>query len=282
MVVCPRCGTAMQTGWAWCDACGWAPDAGRPAPPPSPHPAVLRAELVPRADDRSASTSTTRPRAAGGAGGYVPKPDRTLAIVGAVGGIAVVVVLLAVVLLRGGDPVPVTTADRSSATFTTTTALTATAWTLPEGGFKVDLPTTLEPAPAPEVPAPFVSGAAYRGAVDGREYLVVSLAVHPAYKWEDIGRAMIDAEDGLGAQHGFAVVSRSAGAFKEMSSSRFTFVAARGPTETEAEFATRKEGPPTGEGIALVRGNHLYVVLVKGESLPHAHFEPVLESIVVV
>jgi GNAT superfamily N-acetyltransferase len=294
MVTCPQCGSEVQPDWDWCHACGWDPDAALPAVAPVAHPEVLKSELVPRAGDavgpagaagagpgQGPTRVRSAPRSAGA--GYVPKPDRTVPVV--VGGcvVALLVVVLAVVLVgRGEEPVPVATADLSDVSITTTTRLPLTPWVLPEGGLKVDLPTPLEPAVAPDVPAPFVAAVAYGGAADGREYLVASLAVHPAYKWEDLGRALIDAVDGLGAQHGFTVVSRNAGAFKAMSSSRFTFVAARGPTETEAEFAARTEAPATGEGIALVTGNHLYVVLVKGQSLPQAHFTPVLESIVVV
>lgn len=293
MVSCPSCGTEVQPDWDWCHACGWDPDAQLPATTGAAHPEVLRTELVPLERDRrpaaagatsSSTAGTARPRAGSpGGSGYTPKPNRTVPIVAAAGGVAVVVVLLAVVLLGGGgDPAPVTTADRTPSSFTTTTKLAVTPWALPEGGFKVDLPTALAPTTAPDVPAPFLTGVAYTGALDGREYLVASLEVHPAYKWEDIGRAMIDAEEVLGAQHGFAVTGRTAGAFKEMSSSRFTVVAAQGPTETEADFAARKDAAPTGEGIALVTGNHLYVVLVKGTSLAQAQFPTVLESIVVV
>jgi hypothetical protein len=294
MVTCPQCGSEVQPDWDWCHACGWDPDAALPAVPPVAHPEVLRSELVPRPGESVAPSAgarvgpdpgTTRVRSGSRppGGTYRPTPNRTVPIVVGCGVLAVLVVIVAIVLVgRGDEAVPVATADRTDVSITTTTRLPVTPWVLPEGGLKVDLPTVPEPAVAPDVPAPFVSAVAYAGAADGREYVVASLAVHPAYKWEDLGRALIDAVDGIGAQHGFTVVSRKSGAFKEMSSSRFTFVASRGPAETEAEYTARTEAPATGEGVAVVTGNHLYVVLVKGQSLPQAHFTPVLESIVVV
>ena len=287
MVACPSCGTEVQPDWDWCHACGWDPEAKLPATTTVTHPEVLKTELVPSSDRRPVApgapptSNPTRPRERHGPG-YAPNPSRTPLLVAIGGIVAIALVVLALVVVGRGDTPAATTAERPQASFTTTTALAVTPWALPEGDFKVDLPIPLAAAPTPEVPFPFVSGVAYTGGVDGREYVVAALAVHPAYEWEDIGRAMIDVEDSLGAQHGFTVISRSAGAFKEMSSSRFTFVAPRAPDETEAAFAARKEGPASGEGIAFVTGNHLYVVLVKGQTLGQANFAPVLDSIVVV
>jgi hypothetical protein len=284
----------VQADWDWCHACGWDPDAKLPvAAPTDAHPEVLKSELVPGPGGAPTAAGgtpgaprngPTRVRAGTGSpgGGYAPTPNRTVPIVAGAGALAVLVVVLALVVFGRGEEPAVTTADRSTpGTLATTTTLAVAAWALPEGGLTVDLPAPLAPVPPPAVAAPFVEAVAYGGTADGRTYLVARMAVHPAYEWEDLGRAMIDAEDVLGAHTGFSVVARSSGAFDEMSSNTFSVVDARGPAESEADYQARREGEPTGEGIALVRGNDLYVVLVRGTSVRQAQFSQIRDSIVV-
>lgn len=304
MIRCPGCGAEVQPDWDWCHACGFDPDASmpvpsasaspRPRPPTVDHPEVLRSELVPL--DRSGADPTdpvggarseTRARTTGsgarGAGGpgYVARPSRSGLVVAAfAAGAVLLVIVVALVLTR---PAPVTTAtiDRSAASFTTTTALAVTPWLLPEGGLTVDLPTTLAPSAPPSVPVPFVSATAYRGAADGRTYVVANFAVHPDYRWEDTGRAFIDAVDTVASEHGLTVVSRSAGAFEELPSSSFTVVESRRPDESDAAFQARKDGTATGEGIAVIDGNRLYLVIATSDSLARAQFRQIRDSITV-
>jgi hypothetical protein len=76
-------------------------------------------------------------------------------------------------------------------------------------------------------------------------------------------------------------VSRSAGAFEELPSSSFTLVESRRPDESDAAFEVRTEGEATGEGIAVIDGNHLYLVAVRSDSLAHAQFRQVRDSLTV-
>jgi hypothetical protein len=211
----------------------------------------------------------------------VPRRSSSTVLIATIGAGAVLLVIVVALVVSRPAPVTTATIDRSAVSVSTTTALPVSSWVLPEGGLAVDLPVPLAPSVPPSVPAPFVSAAAYEGASEGRRYVVATFAVHPAYRWEDTGRAFIDAVDTIGAEHGFTVISRSAGAFDQLPSGSFTFVASRGPGESDADFERRTDGDPTGEGIAVIDGNHLYLVAVAGESLKQAQFGQVRDSITV-